>query len=86
MRGNGNKLQLLEDKPKQWDAWNLGLTGKEYPSILRRIEIVEHGPVRYSDSCLHDCLGPSFRRDYPTPDFPSSFFTQDIILYNNRIG
>ena len=87
LSGNGNKLQLLEDKPKQWDAWNLGLTGKEYPSKLRRIEIVESGPVRTVLRVVHDCLGPSFRRDYPTPDFPSSFFTQDIILYNgiNRI-
>ena len=83
LSGNGNKLQLLEDKPKQWDAWNLGLTGKEYPSKLRRIEVVERGPIRTVLRVVHDCLGPSFRRDYPTPDFPSSFFTQDIILYNN---
>jgi alpha-mannosidase len=81
LAGNGNKLQLLEDKPKQWDAWNLGLTGKEYPQKLRRIEVVERGPVRWVIRVTHDCLGPSFRRDYPTPDFPSSFFTQDIILY-----
>ncbi|MGA9408116.1 MAG: glycoside hydrolase family 38 C-terminal domain-containing protein, partial [Bacteroidota bacterium] len=80
--GNGNKLQLLEDKPKRWDAWNLGLTGKEYPLTLRRIDVVEHGPVRTVIRVVHDCLGPSFRRDYPTPDFPSSFFTQDIILYH----
>ncbi len=82
LSGNANKLQLLEDKPKQWDAWNLGLTGKEYPLKLRRIEVVERGPVRTVIRVVHDCLGPSFRRDYPTPDFPSSFFTQDIILYN----
>ncbi len=82
LAGNGNKLQLLEDKPKQWDAWNLGLTGKEYPLKLRRIEVVERGPVRTVIRVVHDCLGPSFRRDYPTPDFPSSFFTQDIILYS----
>ena len=82
LSGNGNKLQLLEDKPKQWDAWNLGLTGVEYPIKLRRIEVVERGPVRTVIRVTHDCLGPSFRRDYPTPDFPSSFFTQDIILYS----
>ena len=82
LSGSGNKLQLLEDKPARWDAWNLGLTGKEYPQKLRRIEVVEHGPVRAVIRVEHDCLGPSFRRDYPTPDFPSSFFTQDIILYN----
>ncbi|MGA7162004.1 MAG: glycoside hydrolase family 38 C-terminal domain-containing protein, partial [Bacteroidota bacterium] len=80
--GNGNRLELLEDKPKQWDAWNLGLTGKEYPSTLRSVEVVERGPVRSVIRVVHDCLGPSFHRDYPTPDFPSSFFTQDIILYD----
>ena len=80
--GNGNKLELLEDKPKQWDAWNIGLTGRENPITLRTIEVVERGPVRTVIRVTHDCLGPSFRRDYPTPDFPSSFFTQDIILYN----
>jgi alpha-mannosidase len=82
LTGNGNKLQLLEDKPKQWDAWNLGFTGKEYPSTLRKIEVVERGPVRTVIRIWHDCLGPSFERDYPTKDFPSSFFTQDVILYD----
>jgi alpha-mannosidase len=71
----------LEDKPKQWDAWNVGLTGKEYPFTLRKIEIVERGPVRTVLRVVRDCLGPGFQRDYPTHDFPSSFFTQDIILY-----
>lgn len=81
LSGNGNRLQLLEDKPKQWDAWNVGLTGKEYPFKLRKIEIVERGPVRTVLRIVRDCLGPSFQRDYPTHDFPSSFFTQDIVLY-----
>ncbi|HTX18923.1 MAG TPA: glycoside hydrolase family 38 C-terminal domain-containing protein [Bacteroidota bacterium] len=80
--GSGNRLQLLEDKPKQWDAWNIGLTGQEYPSHLRSISVVERGPVRTVIRIVRDCLGPSFQRDYPTHDFPSSFFTQDVILYN----
>jgi alpha-mannosidase len=82
LSGSGNKLQLLEDRPKQWDAWNVGWTGREYPSKLRRIEVVERGPVRTVLRVERDCLGPSFTRDYPTHDFPSSFFTQDIVLYN----
>ena len=81
LSGSGNRLQLLEDKPKQWDAWNVGLTGKENPSTLRSIHIVEQGPVRTVLRIVRDCLGPGFQRDYPTHDFPSSFFTQDIILY-----
>lgn len=82
LSGSGNRLQLLEDKPAQWDAWNIGWSGREYPSKLRRIGVVERGPVRTVLRVERDCLGPSFRRDYPTHDFPSSFFTQDIILYN----
>jgi len=45
------------------------LDGEEYRQLADRI--VERGPVRTVRSYRHDCLGPSFRRDYPTPDFPS---------------
>jgi alpha-mannosidase len=78
----GNKLQLLEDKPKQWDAWNIGLTGVEYPSQFRKAEVVETGPVRTVLRLYRDYLKPGVVKDYPTPNFPSSFFTQDVILYN----
>ncbi len=81
-KGEGNKLQLLEDKPKQWDAWNLGLTGVEYPSHFRKAEVVESGPVRIVVRLYRDYLKPGVVKDYPTPNFPSSFFTQDVILYN----
>ena len=80
--GEGNKLQLLEDKPKQWDAWNIGLTGVEYPSHFRKAEVVETGPVRTVVRLYRDYLKPGVVKDYPTPNFPSSFFTQDVILYN----
>ena len=81
LSGYGNKLQLFEDKPKAWDAWNVGLTGVEYPTKLRSIEIAEQGPVRVVLRIQRDYLQPGIQKDFPTEDFPSSFFTQDIILY-----
>ncbi len=82
LAGPGNRLQLLEDVPKQWDAWNIGLTGVEYPSKYRGATIVESGPVRTVLRLQRDYLKPGTVKDFPTEDFPSSFFTQDVILYN----
>ncbi len=82
LTGEGNKLQLLEDKPTAWDAWNLGLTGMEYPSHFVKAELAESGPVRTVVRLYRTFLKPGVRKDYPTPNFPSSFFTQDVILYN----
>ncbi len=80
--GYGNKLQLLEDLPSAWDAWNIGLTGKEFPSTLRKVEVVERGPVRSIIRVTRDYLKPGVVKSFPTEDFPNTFFTQDIILYN----
>jgi alpha-mannosidase len=80
LAGPANRLQLLADYPKAWDAWNIGLTGEEYPSNFRRIEIVETGPVRAVLRVYRDYLKPGVKKSYPTEDFPTSFFTQDIIL------
>jgi alpha-mannosidase len=82
LAGYGNRLQFLEDKPKQWDAWNLGLTGVEYPSKFRKIEVIERGPVRVVLRIYRDFLKPGNIGSFPTDNFPSSFFKQDIILYN----
>lgn len=82
LAGEGNKLQLLEDKPTAWDAWNIGWTGVEFPMTFRKIELKENGPVRTVLSVYHDYLKPGVVKDFPTENFPSSFFRQDIILYN----
>ena len=82
LSGKGNELQLLADYPREYDAWNVGLTGVRYPSAFRKAEIVENGPVRIVLRVSHDYLKPGVKKEYPTEDFPSSFFTQDIILYN----
>ena len=81
LSGPGNELQLLEDVPKAWDAWNIGLTGVRYPTRFRRMEVVERGPVRSILRLHHTYLKPGVRRESPTEDFPTSFFTQDIVLY-----
>ena len=80
--GQGNELQLLADYPREYDAWNIGLTGVSYPSTFRKAEIVESGPLRVVLRLTRDYLKPGTKKDFPTEDFPSSFFTQDIILYD----
>lgn len=81
LAGPGNELQLLEDRPSAWDAWNIGLTGVRYPTTLRSIQVVERGPIRAVIRVTHDFLKPGVKKEFPTEDFPSSFFTQDIVLH-----
>ena len=83
LAGEGNRLQLLEDKPTEYDAWNIGLTGVEYPSKFVNAEIIEQGPLRVVLRLHRTYLKPGVKKEFPTQDFPSSFFTQDIILYKN---
>jgi len=80
--GHGNELQILEDKPSQWDAWNIGLTGKRWYPKLRSVEVVERGPVRTILRVKLDYLNPAVKKEFPTKDFPNTFFTQDVILYS----
>ena len=82
LAGNGNELQMLEDKPSAWDAWNIGLTGVKFPTTLRKIEVVEYGPVRATLRITSDYLKPGVKKEAPTQDYPSTFFTQDISLYD----
>jgi alpha-mannosidase len=82
LAGQGNELQLLEDRPSAWDAWNIGLTGTSYPLKFVKASIVEQGPVRTVLRIEHTYLKPGTKKEFPTEDFPSSFFTQDVILYN----
>ncbi len=81
LAGPGNELQLLEDRPAAWDAWNIGLTGTRYPSTLRSVEVVERGPARVVLRATRDYLKPGVKKEFPTEDFPSSFFTQDMVLH-----
>jgi alpha-mannosidase len=82
LSGPGNALYLLEDKPTAYDAWNIGWTGVQYPTTLRKIEVAENGPVRATVKVMHDFLKPGVVKDAPTQNYPSSFFTQYITLYD----
>ena len=82
LTGYGNRLQVLEDKPKQWDAWNIGLTGVEYPAKFRKVEVLERGPVRIVLRVYSDLRKPGDIVAFPTDNFPTSFFKQDVILYS----
>lgn len=45
----GNQLQLFEDKPLFWDAWDVDIFYQEKGTVLNRLdsaEVVETGPVR----------------------------------------
>jgi alpha-mannosidase len=41
----GNILQLMEDNPEEYDAWNIG-TGRIFNVELENIEVIESGPLR----------------------------------------
>jgi alpha-mannosidase len=82
LSGPGGELQLLEDKPAQYDAWNVGLTGVKYSWKLRRIEIAEQGPLRCVLRVVRDYLKPGVKKEFPTFDYPNTFCTQDVILYS----
>lgn len=79
--GQANRLQLLEDRPKHYDAWNLGFTGKSWNlDKVKSMKCIESGPVRAVVRIERTFLGASKKRRHPTENFPSSFFTQDLIL------
>ncbi|MFP4082580.1 MAG: alpha-mannosidase [Candidatus Aminicenantes bacterium] len=78
----GNQLQLFEDRPDRWDAWNIQYTGRSWKlDQAQSITVGERGPAMVSLKVKKKFLGPAKARRDPTPDFPSSFFTQEIILY-----
>ena len=77
-----NVLQLLEDYPDHYDAWNIQYTGREWElNKAKRIKLVSSGPVKTVLRVEKEFLGSSKARRFPTEAFPSSFFTQDITLY-----
>jgi alpha-mannosidase len=79
---SGNQLQLFEDIPNQYDAWEIKYTGRLWElDKAQKIEIANQGPVMASLKVQKNFLGLSKARREPTSDFPSSFFTQEIILY-----
>jgi len=78
----GNRLQVYEDLPEDWDAWNIGYTGRMWEiNQADAVETVIESPVRAVLKVKKSFLGLTKGRYAPTEDFPSSFFTQYITLY-----
>ncbi|MCX6557139.1 MAG: glycosyl hydrolase-related protein [Candidatus Aminicenantes bacterium] len=78
-----NKLWVYEDRPENWDAWNIGYTGRGWElNKAVKVELLSSGPVKTVYRIDKSFLGLSKERSYPTEDFPSSFFKQYITLYN----
>jgi len=78
-----NALRIYEDRPEQWDAWNIGYTGRMWElGQADSVEVVRSSPVRTVVRVRKSFLGPDKDRWSPTEEFPSSFFTQDIVLYD----
>ncbi|MCX6579983.1 MAG: glycosyl hydrolase-related protein [Candidatus Aminicenantes bacterium] len=79
-----NVLQVYEDRPENWDAWNIGYTGRWWElDKAESAALVEDSAVRKVVKVTKNFLGLSKERYSPTEEFPSSFFTQYIILYND---
>ncbi len=78
----GNRLELHENLPEYWDAWNIGYTGRSWTlDEADAVELVERGPVRSVIRVRKSFLGLSKANREPTIGFPSSFFEQDVIVY-----
>lgn len=79
-----NLLRVYEDLPEHWDAWNIGYTGRKWDlNTAQSVELIEDNDVRKVVKTKKNFLGLSKHRYSPTEEFPSSFFTQYIILYNH---
>jgi alpha-mannosidase len=82
-QAQGNQLQLFEDIPDIYDAWEIKYTGREWKlDKADSVRVIHTGPVLASIKVEKSFLGLSKDRMAPTHDFPSSFFTQEIILYD----
>lgn len=79
-----NILQVYEDRPQDWDAWNIGYTGRMWEiNQADSVKIVKQTQVRIVLEVKKSFLGMDKERYSPTEDFPSSFFTQYITLYKD---
>ncbi|MCP5106528.1 MAG: alpha-mannosidase [bacterium] len=79
-----NVLQVYEDLPERWDAWNIGYTGRMWElNQAQSVSLVEDSSLRKVVKVQKNFLGLSKHRYSPTEEYPSSFFTQYIILYHD---
>ena len=79
-----NVLQIYEDRPENWDAWNIGYTGRMWElNRADAVEVAAVSQVRAVIKVKKSFLGLAKHRYSPTEEFPSSFFTQYITLYRD---
>jgi len=79
-----NALQVYEDYPENWDAWDIGYTGRMWDvKGVDSVELIENSQVKKVIKIKKSFLGLSKDRYEPTEYFPSSFFTHYITIYNN---
>lgn len=90
------RLDLLEDTmSRYYETWNMGLTGREFHPECTSFEKIEDGPVRVVFRARYSFGLWEKKKPYyslilwhtPGTDYPTSFFTQDFILYSvsNRV-
>jgi alpha-mannosidase len=90
------RLDLLEDtKHRDYQTWNMGLTGREFNPECTSFEKIEDGPVRVVFRAKYTFGLWEKKKPYfglilwhtPGVDYPTSFFTQDFIVYagSNRV-
>ncbi len=78
-----NVLQVYEDRPQDWDAWNIGYTGRMWEiDTADEVALAAVTPVYAVLKVKKSFLGLAKDRYSPTDEFPSSFFTQYIVLYS----
>jgi len=75
----GNLLQILKDDAH--GAWNMRFSKPPQDlDLAQEVKLEEFGPVRATIKVVHAFVGE--KKEKPTEDFPSSFFTQYISLYD----
>jgi alpha-mannosidase len=78
----GNAIELHENLPGFWDAWNIGYTENSWKvNKADSVKLIEDNAIRSVIRVEKSFLGLSKSNWAPTEGFPSSFFTQNIILY-----
>jgi alpha-mannosidase len=81
----GNVIQLHENLPSYWDAWNIGYTGRSWTlDRADSIELIDRSPLALTIRVRKSFLGLSKANRAPTEGFPSSFFTQETTLFADR--
>ena len=87
LSGEGNRLLLREEKTGPCTSWNIRYTGREGEAFLRKIEIPERnyeGILRVEKGFLWKESKKKYVGEtiltLPGGDYPTSFFTQEIIL------